>query len=146
MSHLSDIEGRSFVLTGFNYGLRTWVEAGMANLAELSPPARATILGGIVTARDTKNGSPRDIPMTAEVRKALSRLCKDKRPDDYIFVSPKTGSCLQETKRGFQTASRLAGIEGLIWKDLRATFERGWLPTVRMPSPSLIFSDTQRCG
>ena len=43
---------------------------------------------------------------------------------EYIFVSPKskTGSCLQETKRGFHTACRLAGIEGLIWKDLRATF------------------------
>jgi integrase len=29
---------------------------------------------------------------------------------------------LKETKRGFHTACRLAGIEGLIWKDLRATF------------------------
>ena len=29
---------------------------------------------------------------------------------------------LQETKRGFHTACRLAGIEGLMWKDLRATF------------------------
>jgi len=29
---------------------------------------------------------------------------------------------LREVKRGFHTACRLAGIEGLIWKDLRATF------------------------
>ena len=29
---------------------------------------------------------------------------------------------LRETKRGFRTACKLAGIEGLIWKDLRATF------------------------
>jgi len=35
---------------------------------------------------------------------------------------PKTKSCLRETKRGFRTACRLAGIEGLIWKDLRAPF------------------------
>lgn len=79
-------------------------------------------LRSIVTARDTKNGRPRDIPMTLEVREALGELCKNKRPDDYIFINPKTGSCLQATKRGFQTACRLAGIEGLIWKDLRATF------------------------
>ncbi len=41
---------------------------------------------------------------------------------DYVFVNPKTKSCLQETKTGFHTACRLAGIQGLIWKDLRATF------------------------
>jgi integrase len=59
-----------------------------------------------------------------DVREALAELCRNKSPEEYIFVSPKskTGSCLQETKRGFHTACRLAGIEGLIWKDLRATF------------------------
>src|SRR5258706_12286802 len=40
----------------------------------------------------------------------------------FVFVNPKTKSCLQETKTAFHTACRLAGIEGLIWKDLRATF------------------------
>jgi integrase len=80
-------------------------------------------LRNIVTARNTKNGRPRDIPMNDGVRETLAELCRDKRPDDYIFVSPKKkGSCLKETKRGFHTACRLAGIEGLIWKDLRATF------------------------
>src|SRR6185436_3486915 len=57
-----------------------------------------------------------------DVREALTALCKNKRPDDYVFVNPKTKSCLQETKTAFHTACRLAGIEGLIWKDLRATF------------------------
>lgn len=79
-------------------------------------------LRNIVTARNTKNGKPRDIPMNDDVRDALAELCKDKRPEEYVFVSPKTESCLQEVKRGFHTACRLAGIEGLIWKDLRATF------------------------
>jgi integrase len=79
-------------------------------------------LRNIVTARNTKNGRPRDIPMNDDVREALAKLCKNKRPDDYIFINPKTGSCLRETKRAFQTAGKLAGVEGLIWKDLRATF------------------------
>ena len=79
-------------------------------------------LRNIVTARNTKNGRPRDIPMNDDVRDALAELCKDKRPEEYVFLSPRTGSCLQEVKRGFHTACRLAGIEGLIWKDLRATF------------------------
>jgi len=79
-------------------------------------------LRNIVTARNTKNGRPRDIPMNDDVRDALAKLCKNKRPDDYVFINPKTKSCLQETKTAFHTACRLAGIEGLIWKDLRATF------------------------
>lgn len=75
-----------------------------------------------VTARQTKNGRPRDIPMTAEVREAFFELCSGKRPEDFLFLNPMTGTRLKETKRGFKTACRLAGIEGLIWKDLRATF------------------------
>ena len=61
--------------------------------------------------------------MNDEVRETLAELCKDKRPDDYVFVSPKDDDERQrEVKKGFHTACRLASIEGLIWKDLRATF------------------------
>ena len=60
--------------------------------------------------------------MNDDVRQALADLCKDKRPDDYVFVSEKTGSCIRKVKKGSHTACRIAGIEGLIWKDLRATF------------------------
>ena len=60
--------------------------------------------------------------MNDEVRETLAELCKDKRPA-YVFVSPKDDDERQrEVKKGFHTACRLAGIEGLIWKDLRATF------------------------
>ena len=84
------------------------------------------VLRNIVTTRDTKNGRPRDIPMNDDVREALAELCRDKAPKDYVFSSPKTKSCLRETKRGFRTACKLAGIEGLIWKELRATFGLVW--------------------
>ena len=60
--------------------------------------------------------------MNDDVREALAELCRDKTPNDHVFSSPKTKSCLRETKRGFRIACRLAGTEGLIWKDLRATF------------------------
>ena len=85
--------------------------------------SQVDFLRNIVTARKTKNGRPRDIPMNDEVRETLAELCKDKRSDDYVFVSPKDSDQRQrEVKKGFHTACRLAGIEGLIWKDLRATF------------------------
>lgn len=61
--------------------------------------------------------------MNDEVSETLAELCKNKRPDDYVFVGPKDDYKRQrEVKKGFHTACRLAGIEGLIWKDLRATF------------------------
>jgi len=85
--------------------------------------SQVDFLRNIITARKTKNGRPRDIPMNDEVRETLAELCKDKRPDTYVFVSPKDDDERQrEVKKGFHTACRLAGIEGLIWKDLRATF------------------------
>jgi integrase len=56
-------------------------------------------LRNIVTARDTKNGRPRDIPMNDQVRETLAQLCRDKRPEDHVFVSQKTGSCLRERKK-----------------------------------------------
>jgi integrase len=54
--------------------------------------------------------------------KRVARYRETVRPDDYVFVNPRTKSCLQETKTAFHRACRIAGILGLIWKDLRATF------------------------
>jgi Phage integrase family len=60
--------------------------------------------------------------MNVEVRAALFELCKNKLADDYVFESPKTDGHLTEVKKGFKTALRIAGVEGLRWRDLRATF------------------------
>lgn len=60
--------------------------------------------------------------MNVEVRPALVELCKNKSGDDYVFTSPKTDGRLKEVKQGFKTALRIAGIDGLRWHDLRATF------------------------
>jgi integrase len=79
-------------------------------------------LRSLVTPTETKNGKDRDIPMNVEVRAAFVELCKNKSADDYVFASPKTDGRLKEVKKGFKTALRIAGIEGLRWHDLRATF------------------------
>jgi integrase len=59
------------------------------------------LLRNIVTVRDTKNGRPRDIPMNDDVREALAELCRDKRPNDYVFSSPKTKSCFAGNQTRF---------------------------------------------
>ncbi|MDQ3649917.1 MAG: site-specific integrase [Acidobacteriota bacterium] len=76
----------------------------------------------IVMARKTKSGKDRDIPMNSEVRNILFELCKGKTGEEYVFVNPKTDTRIKEVKKGFGAALRLAGIEGLVWHDLRATF------------------------
>src|ERR1051325_5305490 len=70
----------------------------------------------------TKTRKNREVPMNTEVREILSRLCRFKRSSEYVFVSSKTGSRLTDIKHSFQKACELAGIEGLVWHDLRATF------------------------
>ena len=67
--------------------------------------SQVDFLSNIVTARNTKNGRPRDIPMNDDVRVTLAELCKKKRPDHYVFVSPKDSDERQrEVKKGFHTA------------------------------------------
>ena len=47
-------------------------------------------LRNIVTARDTKNGRPRDIPMNDDVRPALAELCRDKAPHHFVWLRINT--------------------------------------------------------
>ena len=60
--------------------------------------------------------------MNLEVREILLRLARHKRSGEYVFVSPKTGTRYKDIKHSFRKACELAGIEGLVWHDLRATF------------------------
>ena len=53
------------------------------------------------------------------------RKCRRRLLSGLIRGQPALDKAAQrqrEVKKGFHTACRLAGIEGLIWKDLRATF------------------------
>ncbi len=76
----------------------------------------------VIIATRTKAGKNREVPMNSEVRGTLLRLARHKRPGDYVFVSRKTGTRYKDIKHSFQKACELAGIEGLVWHDLRATF------------------------
>jgi len=79
----------------------------------------------VVVAAKTKGRKNREIPMdilSPAVREVLLKLCVGKKPDDYVYANPETGKPFTDIKRSFHTACRMAGIEGLWWHDLRATF------------------------
>lgn len=76
-------------------------------------------------AAKTKGRKNREIPMDVlnpQVREILLKLCGGKRPDDYAFGNPDTGEPFTDIKRTFHTAGQMAGIEGPLVADLRATF------------------------
>ena len=70
----------------------------------------------------TKSGKPRSVEMNSEVRQILLDLCKGKRPDECVWISPATGKPYTDVKRAFASVCAAAKIEGLVWHDLRATF------------------------
>lgn len=76
----------------------------------------------VIVAARTKTRRNREIPMNSDVHEVLTKLCADKEGKDYLFPNPKTGSSTRDVRTAFRTACRLAGISGLVWHDLRATF------------------------
>lgn len=70
----------------------------------------------------TKSSRLHLVEMNSEVREIILPLCKGTRPDDYVWLNPKTGRPFGDIKRALISAWRDAGIEGLVWHDLRATY------------------------
>ncbi|MGH9971968.1 MAG: tyrosine-type recombinase/integrase [Pyrinomonadaceae bacterium] len=70
----------------------------------------------------TKSGKDREIPMNPEVVKTLFALRSRSKGQEYVFTNERTGTRIKEVKRAFGTALKIAGIKGLVWHDLRATF------------------------
>ncbi len=77
---------------------------------------------GVVIVTNTKSGKDREIPMNPDVLDTLVSLHSGSTQRGYVFVSSRTKTRVKEVKRAFNTALRLAGIQGLVWHDLRATF------------------------
>lgn len=76
----------------------------------------------LIMVTGTKTRKNREVPMNTEVREIMLRLWRSKAPGDYIFQNPRSKTRLTDIKRGFRKACEVAGIEGLVWHDLRATF------------------------
>ena len=60
--------------------------------------------------------------MNPEVFKTLFALPSRSKGQEYVFTNDQTGTRIKWVKTAFNTALKIAGIEGLVWHDLRATF------------------------
>ena len=70
----------------------------------------------------TKSGRDRMVELNSEIRQMLLELCRGKQPDDYVWLNSATGGPYTDIKHSFPSACADAGIEGLVWHDLRATY------------------------
>ena len=118
--------------------LRSVLTGQRSHLADLIPVAIGTglrkneqlslrvkhidFVRSLIVVTGTKTRKNREVPMNSEVREIMRRLCRSKSYGDYVFASPKTDTRLTDVKRAFRKACEIAGINGLVWHDLRATF------------------------
>jgi integrase len=49
----------------------------------------------------TKSNRPRFVEMNSEVKEILLPLCRGKRPDDHVWLNPKTGKQFDDIKKAF---------------------------------------------
>ncbi|MFN2513412.1 MAG: tyrosine-type recombinase/integrase [Pyrinomonadaceae bacterium] len=99
------------------------VGAGLRRSEQLRlKPLDCDFSRNVIVVTKTKTCKSREVPMSDQVRAILQRLCLSKRRDDYLTANPKTGRPYMDYKNGFHSACADAGIEGLTWRHLRATF------------------------
>lgn len=115
------------VLTGRRAHLKQMVKVALGTGMRLGEQLhlcweRVDLSRGVLILTKTKSGQDREIPMNPEVFEILSALREKSTGRGYVFVNPNTGTRVKEIKTGFRTALKMAGIEGLVWHDLRATF------------------------
>lgn len=93
------------------------IETGMRE-SELLGLKRADIVGRLARLRDTKNGTPRDVPLSKKAAETIENLltasAQPKTPDDKLFELTQ-----DRLVRGFKKACDKAEIEDLVFHDLR---------------------------
>lgn len=110
---------RAAVILSIETGLRK------EELLSLTWPQVDVPRGVIRTTRATKNGKPRVVPLT---RRAAQILAQCGRHRENLFVLHRTsGERYQRLNDGLAAACERAGINDLIWHDLRRTAGCRWL-------------------
>jgi integrase len=104
---------RPIVLTALHTGLRrgelfalTWQDIDLTL--------------GVIRLLHTKNGERREIPMSDTLRQTLQQIPR-RVGSDHVFPG-RTGRGLSNLRGRFHRALRTAGIDGVVWHDLRHTF------------------------
>lgn len=104
-AHASELWFRGLLAAAYSFA---WRKGEL----QISLPENTINLG------DSKNGDPRIIVMTAEVRTLLAALIEGKRDDDHVFTR-KDGTPVKDFRDSWEAMFMDAGIPRRIFHDLR---------------------------
>ncbi len=121
--HLYDITEVA-LLTGMRKGELLKLEPEHVNLGATVKTfvinrKKFDVLPNCLIVTKPKNRRPRVIPMSRRVRQRLEALCNDVTRGKYVFASARTGGRITDIKRGWKSACEAAGIDDLLFHDLR---------------------------
>jgi integrase len=75
---------------------------------------------------ETKNDEGREVPMTSLLRQLLQESIRGKQPDDLVLTR-KDGRPVGDFRGCWETATKNAGVAGLLFHDLRRTAVRNMI-------------------
>jgi integrase len=78
---------------------------------------------GTLRLRDSKNGEPRQVSLTAETRGLLAACVARKSTDDAVFTRG-SGNAVQDFRGTWDAVTKAAGCEGLLFHSLRRSAVR----------------------
>ena len=81
------------------------------------------LMEGILRLRDSKNGEPRQVSLTAETRGLLAACIDGKSADAAVFTRG-SGNAVQDFRGTWAAATKAAGCAGLLFHSLRRSSVR----------------------
>ncbi len=106
---------RPILFTALNTGMRRGEILGLRW-------ADVDLAAGILTARETKNGKPRLIPLNDPLASELRGIRATGPDSELVFPNPETGKPFVDIKKSFKAACAELGIFDLRFHDLRHTY------------------------
>jgi len=71
------------------------------------------MLTGTISLETSKNGEPREVPMTGAVREVLTALVVGKKPNAFVFSRDREGSQLRDFRKTWANVCVAAGVGAL---------------------------------
>lgn len=112
----SDLFMRTMLALAYSFGFR---KAELLTL-KVSDVNRLT---GTLQLRDSKNGEPRKVSLTADTRNLLTACITGKGPEESAFTR-KCGNSVKDFRVTWEKITLAAGIPGLLFHDLRRSAVR----------------------
>jgi len=112
----SDLFMRSMLCLGYSFGFRK------AELLTLKV-SDVDLIAGTIRLRDSKNGEPRKVALTADAKNLRAACVTGKNPEDSVFTR-KCGNSVKDFRVTWDKLTLAAGVPGLLFHDLRRSAVR----------------------